>query len=44
MYWFYSILYSESATESQGKNLQMAKKSFCGFLVLELENVRILSA
>lgn len=29
------------ATESQGKKPQMAKKSFCGFLVLELENVRI---
>jgi hypothetical protein len=26
------------------KKPQMAKKSFCGFLVLELENVRILSA
>lgn len=29
------------ATESQGKNRKWLIKSFCGFLVLELENVRI---
>ncbi len=43
MYWFYSILYSESQRNHKEKP-QMANKSFCGFLVLELENVRILSA
>lgn len=44
MYWFYSILHSESQRNHKEKNRKWLIKSFCGFLVLELENVRILSA
>lgn len=40
MYWFYSILYSESQ-RNHNENRKWLIKSFCGFLVLELENVRI---
>mgnify|MGYP006917979517 CR=1 FL=1 len=40
MYWFYSILYSESQRNHNEKP-QMANKKLLRFLVLELENVRI---
>ena len=32
MYWFYSILHSESQRESQGKNRKWLKKAFAVFL------------
>ena len=43
MYWFYSIFIPNRNGITRKKRKWLIK-SFCGFLVLELENVRILSA